>query len=561
MKRTKKIVSLLCLVAMLVSTFALTLVSAAEYVMEKPVEASKWENPHFSTDHAYSFAFVGDTQFLTIGDYLLGTEKLKYQYKFIADTVEERKLEHVFVLGDMTDWGYRNDGNLASAHNYPPITGEWDIVHEAVSQLNGTGVTYNLVRGNHDDYMIDDYFYVPEYTDQFFNNGGGFFHDADGKHSGRRETLNPEGFIYWSAISGVHKESVVNSYMTREIFGTKYLFITYDYNPTAKVLNWMDELLAQYPDHKAIITTHSFMLEDGTLCKDESGNTMYITGISPQIVWDRVLSKHDNVFMIVSGHTGNEYVNYSYLEGVKGNKVLNVLVDPQGYETREINRNGDMWDQGRNIQDVGLVLYMNFSEDGNRITFDYYSTLLGKFLKNQDFTINLNGENDVDGYIDMAAFSDRTVVVENMTTVNVDGVINDSEYGYSRKIAKSEIAKGSLAGDLTEYFAYDNDYIYYAFKTQGTGLSQNTINIHPGSALYTREQLNQGDHTLSGDFLFSNGSFKLSSSNIFSTPIEEDISQITVLPTTSSLTPSHLMAQSITTSLMITTRQLLKSLA
>ena len=521
MKRTKKIVSLLCLVAMLVSAFALTLVSAAEYVMEKPVEASKWTNATFSTDHAYSFAFVGDHQFVTIGDYLLGTEKLQYQYKFIADTAEERKLEHVFVLGDMTDWGYRNDSNLASAHNDPPITGEWEIVKSAISQLDGV-VPYSLVRGNHDDYMIDDYFNVPAYTD-LFKDCGGFF-SYNGTQAQKREKKNPDSCIYWSAVTGCHDESIVNSWKTVEIYGTKYLFITYDYNPTPQVVNWLDDILGQYPDHKAILTTHSYLMEDGTRAtpEEETGNTNNYLGLTGSILWDRVFKKHANVFMIVSGHTGNEYVNYSYARGDNGNKVLQVLVDPQAYETREINIKGDMWDQGRNVQDVGLVLYMNFSEDGKRITFDNYSTLLGKFLKNQDFTINLDGENDQDGYIDMAAFSDKTAVVENMTTVTLDGAINDGEYGYSRTVSKSEIAKGSLAGDLTEYFAYDNDYIYYAFKTQGTGLSQNTINIHPGSSLYTREQLNQGDHTLSGDFLFSNGTFKLNSSNIFSTPIEED---------------------------------------
>ena len=42
--------------------------------------------------YANSFAFVGDPQFITIGDALLGTKKLKYQFKYIADTAEERKL-------------------------------------------------------------------------------------------------------------------------------------------------------------------------------------------------------------------------------------------------------------------------------------------------------------------------------------------------------------------------------------------------------------------------------------------------------------------------------------
>ena len=108
---------------------------AASYRIETPVEASMWEKNHFDTDHAYSLAFVGDTQYITCGDYFLGTEKLKYQYKVIADTAEARKLEHVFILGDITDMGYWNDANLAGKHVSPPVTGEWEIAQEAIFQL------------------------------------------------------------------------------------------------------------------------------------------------------------------------------------------------------------------------------------------------------------------------------------------------------------------------------------------------------------------------------------------------------------------------------------------
>ena len=425
----------------------------------------------------------------------------------------------------MTDWGYRNDSNLAGAHNDPPILGEWEIVKEAVSQLDGV-VPYSLVRGNHDDYMMDDYFNVPEYT-SMFEGCGGFFSDSEGTQPQKREKKNPDNCIYWSAKTGCHEESVVNSWKTVEISGTKYLFITYDYNPTARVLNWLDEILGQYPDHKAIITTHSYLTEDGTRATpaEDEGNTNNYLGLTGSIVWDRVLRKHANVFMVVSGHTGNEYVNYSFDRGDNGNKVLQVLIDPQGYETREVNRKGDMWAQGRNIQDIGTVVYMNFSADGKRISFDHYSTLLGKFMKNQDFVINLEGEIEDGGYIDMAGFESLgqvTPLVTDKTTVNFDGVINSGEYTTSKKTAKGDIAKGNFSGDLTEYYAYDDEYLYYAYQTTGIGLSENHLQIHFGSALYTREELNRGDHTLFADFKFGNGYMTLTSNNNqASTPIEE----------------------------------------
>ena len=524
MKTTHRIVSLLCLVAMMLSVFAAMTVGAEEYVFEAPVEPNKWEDPHFDTDHAYSFAFVGDTQFITIGDYLLGTKKLKAQYKFIADTAEERKLEHVFVLGDMTDWGYRNDSNLASAHYSTPITGEWEVVKEAISQLDGV-IPYSLVRGNHDDYMMDDYFNVPEYTD-LFEGCGGFYSDSDGVQPQKREKMNPDSCIYWSATTGCHDESIVNSWKTVEICGTKYLFITYDYNPTNNVVNWLDEILGRFPDHKAIITTHSYLTEDGTRATpaEEMGNTNNYLGLTGSVIWNRVFRKHANVFMVVSGHTGNEYVNYSYARGDNGNKVLQVLIDPQGYETREIDDKGHLWTSGRNVQDVGLVLYMNFSEDGKRISFDYYSTLLGKFLKNQDFVINLEGDIDLDGYIDMAGFGEYgqdTPLVSDMSNINFDGVITEGEYAYSR-IGKSDFSIGMIKSDLLECFAYDDLYLYYAFKVSGRGVNEYNILLHFGSTLYTREQIDRGDHTLEAKYAFTNGKVKLVSTNTASTPIANE---------------------------------------
>ena len=88
MKTRNKIVSLICVVAMILSSCAM-IISA----YETPVDSTKWADAS-STDYAYSLAFVGDTQHITVGDYYTGSEKLKTQFKYIADTATERKLEH-----------------------------------------------------------------------------------------------------------------------------------------------------------------------------------------------------------------------------------------------------------------------------------------------------------------------------------------------------------------------------------------------------------------------------------------------------------------------------------
>lgn len=492
MKITIRAISLICVLAMLVGSLVIVASASAGYKYEEPFDPGIWKSPNFSTDHAYSLAFVGDTQYITCGDYFQGTKKLQQQFKFIADTAEERKLEHVFVLGDITDMGYWNDRNLASRHVSPPNTGEWEIAKSAISQLDGV-VTYSLCRGNHDDYMIDDYFNVPAYTNQF-KDCGGFFSDSNGKHSGRRETKNPEGYIYWSAKSGYHKNSIVNSWMTKEICGTKYLFITVDYNPTKAVIDWLNELLPKYPDHKAIITTHSYLDNKGDLISSESGDTMYPTAYPATKLWSLALKKHQNVFMVVSGHVGVTVPFYSIQRGDKGNRVIQVLVDPQSYDSKEIS--ATKIEHGH--QDTGLVLYMNFSKDGKTITFDYYSTLLNKFLYNSDYKINIEDGIDEEGSIDMAGlsqFGQETPLVKDKKTPTLDGVINANEYSYSRVIKQETIKSASIKSDLTEYFAYDDNYIYYGFKVKSGAIVTYKLHLHFGSSIYSLDELNDGSHS------------------------------------------------------------------
>lgn len=490
---TLKSIALICLLSVIMSAFAVTL-SASEFVYDTPVDKNMWEDPNFDdpSTYAYSFAFVGDTQCLTIGDRLDGTNKLERLYKYIAETAEERKLEHVFVLGDITEVGYWNDYNMVNlAKNWPTVTEEWQMAQKAIFQLNGK-VKYNLCRGNHDDYMMDDYFNVPEYTDQFKGEGG-FFTEKNATYpgGGRNKEKNPTGAVYWSATTGVHDETIVNSYRTMEIYGTKYLFITIDYNPSKAVADWVDQTLAKYPDHRAIITTHSYIEDEGEfVC--ETTSVAYHNEYQPEVLWEKVLSKHANVFMIVCGHAvGANVPIYTMNIGDNGNRVYQFLINPQTYDTKEPRKDGE---KQTGTQDQGLVMYMNFSEDGNTVSLNYYSTLLNKFLKGANYTIDVTPGIDEDGSIDLAGLSDYgqvTPLVTEKKTPTLDGVIGEGEYSEAKVTKQADIAQGKAYSDITEYYAYDDEYIYYAVNAK---MSTATINLHLGSSLYYLDELMNADH-------------------------------------------------------------------
>ncbi len=379
MKKFFAFVAVLCMLT--------TAVSAAEYTYAEPVEPTLWKEPDFSTDHAYSIAFVGDPQFLNNSDVNLGEKKMEQLFGTIAATAEERKLAHVFVLGDITHVGYRNDSNLAYAHTDVPATGEWENAQKAILQLSEAGVSYSLCRGNHDDYMMDDYFNIPAYTDQF-KGVGGFFSDSTAKYSNGREKKNPDNYVYWSALTGYHENSIVNSYKTAEICGNKYIFITVDFNPTMKVVNWLNGILEEYSDHLAIVTTHAYINKQGQHLTYNDG-TMFDMGVSATQLWNSSLKLHENVMLVVSGHVGTNRPVVNARVGVNGNTVREILVDPQNYD---VYRDTDGTPLS-GVQDTGMVLYLNFSENGGKATFDYYSTLLNKEMAKENYPITFYKEN------------------------------------------------------------------------------------------------------------------------------------------------------------------------
>lgn len=433
MKTTNKILATICAVAIILSSFAIIMLA-----YETPVDQSIWENPTTDfSDYAYSIAFVGDPQYLTNGDATEGTEKLKTQFGYIVDSADERKLEHVFVLGDMTNNGYKNDGNLAAGPEYPG-TAEWNIVKEAiVDQMSG--MSYQVNRGNHDDYMIDDYFNVPAYTNQFIGCGG-FYTDEDvtypsnyydpfsGHNKSNSEWRNNEGYVNWSykkyteTGNGHYTDSIVNSYKTANICGVNYIFITIDHNPTDGVVEWLDSILTEYYNYRAIVTTHHYLTNTGELAQRYDGAQHKAAfGNYPTVLWNEVLSKHENVFMIVSGHTGSTVDLVSNIaEGEKGNEVLQVLVNPQVYDYNSESSSG--------TQDTGLVLYMNFSADGKTVTFDYYSTLLNKSLSSAKITLELNPK----------VFNDL-VITKQTASVRLQDSISESGLRFKTAIKTSAL--------------------------------------------------------------------------------------------------------------------------
>ena len=160
--------------------------------------------------------------------------------------------------------------------------------------------------------------------------------------------------------------------------------------------------------------------------------------------------------------------------------MLQVLIDPQS-----LDLDGAY---------TGLVCIMHFSDNGSKIQLEYYSPLLNMHKKGNDKTIDLNYKPvtsdesiNVGDKINTTDLKDYGLELEYLgaplskpTTLN--GRIANGEYSYSRKVSKGDSThlSGVWKDDITEYFGYDKNYIYYAFTTKFSGTP--TVNIQFSAA-------------------------------------------------------------------------------
>ena len=379
-----KIISMILLVSMVFSLVAMGMVSTSGAERAYPYhEASHWTDKGGITDQDYTFAFVGDIQKITELDYLSrldddpsnDTNYVDTLFTWLAENAEANKIKHVFTLGDLTEYSSENDPGLSYSHENASGTAEWEMVKASIQKLDGV-VPYSVVRGNHDDYQIDDYFNYEAYTKNFDG-----FYAGEYALSQQKETEIAH-----------YTDSITNSYKCVEIEGTKYIFITLDFNPTRGVVTWLDNLLTKYSDHQAIITTHSYTWR-GENADGTAGNGDLLTianlqkvivagkagGAAPDYIWKNCIKKHSNVIMTVSGHVGANDPFFFKQTAEAGNEVLNVLVNPQSYEDPDNNDHSEEEAKLGGFEPTGMVFLMHFNDGGKTIRTEYYSTILDEY--------------------------------------------------------------------------------------------------------------------------------------------------------------------------------------
>ncbi|HTQ99960.1 MAG TPA: hypothetical protein VMH83_08215 [Candidatus Acidoferrum sp.] len=176
---------------------------------------------------------------------------------------------------------------------------------------------------------------------------------------------------------GAH-DGGTNSAQIFEAGGYRFLHLALEFQPGDAVLAWAETVLAAHPGMPTLITTHQFLhprgdreLRDGMnlALGDPVGNN------TPEQVWQKFISRHDQIFMVLSGHHSGQATRID--ANVFGHKVYQLLSDYQGRGQAGLDAGQKRYDDGGvpGIGD-GWIREMKFLLDGEhpRVEVRTYST-------------------------------------------------------------------------------------------------------------------------------------------------------------------------------------------
>ncbi|AEG43896.1 lamin tail domain-containing protein [Isoptericola variabilis] len=204
-------------------------------------------------------------------------------HRFLLDQRDELNLQYLVHTGDIVD--------------------DWDQPHQwanadaAYRALDEAGLPYGVLAGNHDvggarvDYSNYSQFFG---ADRFEGNPwyGGQLQDNRG---------------HYDLIS---------------VNGVDLLMLYMGWGPGDEQIDWMNEVIARYPERKVWINLHEYMLTTGGL------------GPIPQRILDEVIAPNPNVVMVSSGHYHDAYTRTDEFDddgdGVADRTVYSMLFDYQG---------------------------------------------------------------------------------------------------------------------------------------------------------------------------------------------------------------------------------------
>jgi len=359
----------------------------------------------------FTIAVIPDTQ-----NYVDNTKKQPASIKdFLTETAylaaHKNALNLVFVthVGDVVQHGDGTNG-APGDKSYGGQT-EWDRALCAMKVLADANIPFGMSPGNHD---YDNFSYSkgsnrPLTSKVMWN-----------RYFGSRSWLFAFKPWYGGASDQLAYDPGLSSFQIFEAGGKNFLHISLQMEASDAALAWAQGVIDAHPNYATIVTTHSYLRPPPAgdtqppLAEPATRNAAaYLTtsgscsggpeATSPggcnsgQQVWDKFISKNDQIFVVFCGHSWNSAVDgISQGENIRinsnnyGHPVYQVLTDYQG---NTVGADGVV---GSDPGGGGWLRLLEFDRKAGTIHFRTYSPVLGKYA-------GLQGEST---FGQPAAFSD-----------------------------------------------------------------------------------------------------------------------------------------------------------
>lgn len=114
-----------------------------------------------------------------------------------------------------------------------------------------------------------------------------------------------------------------------EAGGYRFLHIGLQFDAPNASLAWAAEVIKKYPGLPTIISTHDYMNNDGERVPNPiiDNHAVDSDDNTPQMVWDKLISQNDQIFMVLCGHEHGQAFRVD--DNRYGHKVYQILADYQ----------------------------------------------------------------------------------------------------------------------------------------------------------------------------------------------------------------------------------------
>lgn len=300
---------------------------------------------------AVSLVLIADTQYYVRCRY----PHLQQQSLWIAAERERRHLLGAIALGDLTD------------ENTPE---QWQFVRDSLSPVPPE-CPLLLTTGNHDLGQLGT-------TDSRQSLLSSYFATDDARLRGALRTTMEPG-------------NIENAFYSLGGAGFRLGVLMLEWSPRRATVNWANGVLQRYRDHRVIIATHAYLYDDetrydhATRANEQEWNPLsYPTARGDfaadgnhdgEMLWNSLVRKHANVFLVVSGHVLGQGTGHLTSRGDAGNIVHQLLANYQ------------MLDEGG----LGYLRLLELYPDGKTIHVRTFSPSLGlySYAAGQDYRLQV----------------------------------------------------------------------------------------------------------------------------------------------------------------------------